>query len=181
MPPANTFRSPRRILRSGMGRRSRKGTRRWSPPASLAASAAFSWKRRAIGACAPLHCGRGNWPDVVALYDALFALTHSPVVAINRAVASRKCKAQTPHSRRYPIPPYDPRLETYQPYWAARAELFRVLPLTAQHHMSAPTRRARRPRRRTRRSPPRLRHRHWPRIRSRRPQLPHRAATAASK
>src|SRR5262249_60878359 len=31
--------------------------------------------------------GRTNWDAIVELYDGLLALTHSPVVAINRAVA----------------------------------------------------------------------------------------------
>jgi predicted RNA polymerase sigma factor len=130
--------------------------------------------------------GVANWHDVLALYDALFALTASPVVAINRALAvaelpppdasenssapSRgvydiaKVSASAPkpieggssgidssvcepslmaafesaagkqsnaavataarHAlTQLPDPVADPRLETYQPYWAARAEL----------------------------------------------------------
>ncbi len=68
--------------------------------------------------------GVGNWPDVVALYDALFALTHSPVVAINRAVAIAEVQGANAALAALPNPADDPRLETYQPYWAARAELF---------------------------------------------------------
>jgi RNA polymerase sigma-70 factor (ECF subfamily) len=33
------------------------------------------------------HTDRADWPAIVALYDALLALTASPVVALNRAVA----------------------------------------------------------------------------------------------
>jgi predicted RNA polymerase sigma factor len=33
------------------------------------------------------HTGQANWADVVKLYDALFAISGSPVVAINRALA----------------------------------------------------------------------------------------------
>ncbi len=44
------------------------------------------------GRCNRLTCtvgltGTPNWPDVLALYDALFALSGSPVVAINRCLA----------------------------------------------------------------------------------------------
>ena len=31
--------------------------------------------------------GRSDWPAIEALYDALLAMTGSPIVAINRAVA----------------------------------------------------------------------------------------------
>ena len=36
--------------------------------------------------------GRTNWPAVVQLYDALWAMTGSPVVAINRAWQWRKSR-----------------------------------------------------------------------------------------
>jgi RNA polymerase sigma-70 factor (ECF subfamily) len=68
--------------------------------------------------------GAANWPDIVALYDALFALTQSPVVAINRAVALAEVQGAGAALGALPNPADDPRLETYQPYWAARAELF---------------------------------------------------------
>ncbi len=65
-----------------------------------------------------------NWPDVVALYDAPFALTQSPVVAINRAVALAEATGDANAAlAALPDPANDPRLETYQPYWAARADL----------------------------------------------------------
>ena len=65
-----------------------------------------------------------NWPDVVALYDALFALTRSPVVAINRAIALSETTGDARSAlAALPDPANDPRLETYQPYWAARADL----------------------------------------------------------
>jgi len=67
--------------------------------------------------------GRANWPEVVQLYDALFAFTGSPVVAINRALAI----AETDNARAaldaMPDASADARLAEYQPYWAARAEL----------------------------------------------------------
>jgi predicted RNA polymerase sigma factor len=64
-----------------------------------------------------------NWRDVVALYDALFALTASPVVAINRALAIAEVENATAALAALPDGTADPRLETYQPYWAARADL----------------------------------------------------------
>ncbi len=65
--------------------------------------------------------GRADWPAVVALYDALFALTRSPVVAINRALAI--AETQGTAAAIAALPDADERLRRYQPYWAARAEL----------------------------------------------------------
>jgi RNA polymerase sigma-70 factor (ECF subfamily) len=44
--------------------------------------------------------GRANWPEVVQLYDALLALSGSPVVAINRALALAETHGPVPPSRR---------------------------------------------------------------------------------
>jgi RNA polymerase sigma-70 factor (ECF subfamily) len=67
--------------------------------------------------------GVPNWAEVVALYDALFALSGSPVVAINRALAiAELCGAQAGLDA-LPEASADGRLAEYQPYWAARAEL----------------------------------------------------------
>jgi predicted RNA polymerase sigma factor len=60
--------------------------------------------------------GEPNSAEVVQLYDALFAISGSPVVAINRALALGSLDAM-------PDVAADPRLAEYQPYWAARAEL----------------------------------------------------------
>jgi predicted RNA polymerase sigma factor len=67
--------------------------------------------------------GRGNWTDVLKLYDALFALTGSPVVAINRALAIAEVRGTRAGLDAMPDPAADARLAEYQPYWAARAEL----------------------------------------------------------
>ena len=67
--------------------------------------------------------GRANWAEVAQLYDALFALAGSPVVAINRALAiaeTRGAGAALDDLRKVAA---DSRLAEYQPYWAARAEL----------------------------------------------------------
>ena len=57
------------------------------------------------------------------LYDALFALSGSPVVAINRALAIAEIEG--PHTALAALDELQPdsRLSEYQPYWAARAEL----------------------------------------------------------
>jgi RNA polymerase sigma-70 factor (ECF subfamily) len=67
--------------------------------------------------------GRSNWPVVLQLYDHLFALTRSPVVALNRAVALAEIEG--PRAARAAIEPLgvDARMRSYQPYWAARGHL----------------------------------------------------------
>ena len=67
--------------------------------------------------------GVDNWPDVVALYDVLLALTASPVVALNRALAVAEVGGPTLALTILDALSTDPRLSMYQPYWAARAEL----------------------------------------------------------
>jgi predicted RNA polymerase sigma factor len=67
--------------------------------------------------------GISNWEAVVQLYDALYLLTASPVVAINRALAIAELHG--PHAGLEAMQELttDARLSEYQPYWAARAEL----------------------------------------------------------
>ena len=67
--------------------------------------------------------GHPNWAEVVQLYDALFALTASPVVAINRALAIAELHGAGFALETMPEVAADVRLADYQPYWAARAEL----------------------------------------------------------
>ncbi len=67
--------------------------------------------------------GVANWAEVIALYDALFALSGSPVVAINRAVAIAERDGAAAGLAALPEAAADPRLAEYQPYWATRAEL----------------------------------------------------------
>jgi predicted RNA polymerase sigma factor len=64
-----------------------------------------------------------NWPAVVELYDALLALTASPVVAINRALAVAEIHGAAAALAELSKMAADVRLAEYQPYWAARAEL----------------------------------------------------------
>lgn len=69
------------------------------------------------------HTGHSNWAEVVQLYDALFALAGSPVVAINRALAIAEILGVSAALDAMPEVAADVRLAEYQPYWAARAEL----------------------------------------------------------
>jgi len=67
--------------------------------------------------------GRANWDDVVQLYDALWVISASPVVAINRALAIAELEGASAALNAMPDVSADARLSEYQPYWAARAEL----------------------------------------------------------
>ena len=67
--------------------------------------------------------GRANWAEVVRLYDALFEIAGSPVVAINRALAIAELRGAESAIQAMPEVATDARLAEYQPYWAARAEL----------------------------------------------------------
>lgn len=74
--------------------------------------------------------GTANWAQVVKLYDALFGITGSPVVLINRALALAELRGASAALDAMPDLDADPRLTEYQPYWAARAAL---LAKTAAH------------------------------------------------
>ena len=67
--------------------------------------------------------GHANWAEVLQLYDALFAVACSPVVAINRALAIAEVHGAGAGLDALQEVAADVRLAEYQPYWAARAEL----------------------------------------------------------
>ena len=67
--------------------------------------------------------GHADWPAIVQLYDALAALTGSPVVEINRAVAVAETRGAAAGLAVLDGVAGDARLADYQPYWAARAGL----------------------------------------------------------
>ncbi len=67
--------------------------------------------------------GRADWAAISRLYDALAAMTGSPVVAINRAVALAETQGAEAGLAALDALAEDARLADYQPYWAARAEL----------------------------------------------------------
>jgi len=69
------------------------------------------------------HGGRSDWSAILRLYDALWAMTGSPVVAVNRAVALAEVKDPAAGIAALDALQSDDRLAEYQPYWAARAGL----------------------------------------------------------
>jgi RNA polymerase sigma-70 factor (ECF subfamily) len=67
--------------------------------------------------------GAADWAAIEQLYDALLAMTGSPVVAINRAVAVAETQGPAAGLAALDALSDDTRLAEYQPYWAARAGL----------------------------------------------------------
>jgi RNA polymerase sigma-70 factor (ECF subfamily) len=67
--------------------------------------------------------GRADWTAIAAIYDALLATTGSPVVAVNRAIAVAELHGVGAGLEALEAVADEPRLQTYQPFWAARAEL----------------------------------------------------------
>ena len=67
--------------------------------------------------------GGSDWAAIEKLYDALLAMTGSPVVAINRAVAVAETSGPAAGLQALDAVAGDARLGDYQPYWAARAGL----------------------------------------------------------
>jgi RNA polymerase sigma-70 factor (ECF subfamily) len=67
--------------------------------------------------------GRSDWAAIERIYDALLALTGSPVVAINRAIAVAETRGPAAGLAALDALADDRRVAEYQPYWAARAEL----------------------------------------------------------
>lgn len=64
-----------------------------------------------------------DWPQIVALYDVLLRLVPSPVVAVNRAVAVALRDGPEAGLVLLDELADEPRLRSYHPYPAARAEL----------------------------------------------------------
>jgi RNA polymerase sigma-70 factor (ECF subfamily) len=67
--------------------------------------------------------GRIDWTPEVQIYDALLALSGSPVVALNRALAIAELQGPDAALDIVDALAADGRLVDYQPYWAARAAL----------------------------------------------------------
>ncbi len=67
--------------------------------------------------------GRTDWPAIAGLYDALLALTGSPIVAVNRAVALGETDGPAAGLAALDALSADPGLAAFQPFWAARADL----------------------------------------------------------
>jgi len=67
--------------------------------------------------------GRTDWTAIERLYGALETITGSPVVAINRAIATAETHSPAAGLEILDELSADTRLAEYQPYWAARAGL----------------------------------------------------------
>jgi RNA polymerase sigma-70 factor, ECF subfamily len=115
---------------------SEQDTRRWDHPAIdeaeglLRACAAMRSPGRfqLEAAIQSAHAARRvtgvtDWPAIAALYDGLFALTGSRVVAVNRAVAVANARGAAEGLRLLGEVEADGALEAYQSFWAAKAEL----------------------------------------------------------
>ncbi len=72
---------------------------------------------------ARLRTGRTDWLAIEQLYDALWAITGSAVVAINRAVAVAETRGPREGLDALDTVATDNQVLGYQPYWAARARL----------------------------------------------------------
>ena len=68
-------------------------------------------------------CGSTDWGAIEVLYEALAAITDSPVVMINRGIAIAETRGVEAGLACLDTLGVDRRLAEYQPYWAARAEL----------------------------------------------------------
>lgn len=64
-----------------------------------------------------------DWAAIERLYDALLAMTASPVVAVNRAIAVAETRGPAAGLEALHAIANESRLAEYQPYWAARAGL----------------------------------------------------------
>ena len=67
--------------------------------------------------------GRSDWAAIEQIYGALFAITGSPVVALNRAIAVAELRGPAAGLAALDALAADARLTDYQPHWAARADL----------------------------------------------------------
>jgi RNA polymerase sigma-70 factor (ECF subfamily) len=94
-----------------------------------AASASFTPARFQLEAAVQsVHAARRvtgttDWEAIVQLYDALFALTGSPVVAVNRAAAVAHTRGPAAGMALLEQVGAEARLEGFEPYWVAKADL----------------------------------------------------------
>jgi RNA polymerase sigma-70 factor (ECF subfamily) len=70
------------------------------------------------------RAGSPRWSEILALYDALIQLTASPVASINRAIVLAVLEGPETGLAALDASGSDKRLDSYQPYWAARASLY---------------------------------------------------------
>ena len=101
-----------------------------------ASAAGPSGRYQIVAAIQSAHVARrltgvANWAAVVALYNHLFALTGSPVVILNRAVARAELDGPGAALADLSSLETDRRMIAYQPYWAARGHLLALAGDTA--------------------------------------------------
>jgi RNA polymerase sigma-70 factor, ECF subfamily len=72
---------------------------------------------------AGVRAGSPKWGEILVLYDALVQVTASPVALINRALVLAELEDAHEGLAALDALSGDRRLDSYQPYWAARASL----------------------------------------------------------
>ena len=84
-------------------------------------------------AIASLHAEDAcDWPQIAAVYGELSRITRSPVVELNRAVATAEAEGSEAGLRAIEAIDGRPELDTYHYFHAARADLLRRLDRTAE-------------------------------------------------
>ncbi len=78
--------------------------------------------------------GATDWQAIARFYEALSRMTQSPVVAINHAVALAHAGDVDAGLALLEALSGDQRLKTYQPFWAARAELLTLAAMPSEAH-----------------------------------------------
>ncbi|MEI5681677.1 MULTISPECIES: RNA polymerase sigma factor [unclassified Mesorhizobium] len=78
--------------------------------------------------------GETDWQAIARFYEALSRMTQSPVVSINHAVALAHAGDTGSGLTLLEALADDKRLLTYQPYWAARAELLTLAQKPSEAH-----------------------------------------------
>ncbi len=67
--------------------------------------------------------GATDWPAIAQIYDALYALTGSPVVAVNRAAAVAETRGAAAGLALLEAARFDGGFAAFEPYWVAKADL----------------------------------------------------------
>ena len=74
--------------------------------------------------------GSTDWKAILLLYDALRMIVNTPVILINRAVAVGEVHGPEAALVELDRLLEEERIQTYQPYWASRAEILRRMGCT---------------------------------------------------
>ena len=122
---ASTCRSPSRIRRAGTRALIEEAEALLSRASALPGTGRYQLEAAVQSAhvVRRLRRPRRTGTAIERIYDALLALTGSPVVAINRAIAVAETRGAAAGLEALDALSRDRRLADYQPYWAARAGL----------------------------------------------------------